>query len=195
MPSIDELLGTIPVGQIAGRLGVDDATAQGAVQQALPGLLAGLQNNVATGAHGGADGLLGALEAHSGGLLDGGVNLDDVDEADGSKIVAKAFGGQTDDVAAHLAGAGGGSSDVLKKVLPLLAPIVMAFLAKKALPGPSASGDSVVAEQGGGGGIGDLLGGLLGGDGGGGGLGGLLGGGGGAGGLGGLLGGLFGGKG
>jgi hypothetical protein len=175
MADLDELLGQIPVDQIAGRLGIDQAEASGAVQQALPGLLAGLQHNVDSGAQGGAGGLLSALQGHAGtGLLDGGVNVDDVDVADGEKIVSKAFDGQPDAAAAHLAGSGGG--DVVKKVLPYLAPIVMAFLAKKLTSGGSGAQGTASATSDDGGGLGGLLGGLLGGSSSGGGLGGILGG-------------------
>jgi len=176
MADLDELLGQIPVDQIAGRLGVDRDAADGAVQQALPGLLAGLQHNVDTGAQGGEGGLLSALQGHAGtGLLDGGVNVDDVDVADGEKIVSRAFDGRPDAAAAQLAGGSGG--DLVSKVLPLLAPIVMAFLAKKMLSGGSAAqGSTTDSSEGASGGLGGLLGGLLGGGSGGGGLGGILGG-------------------
>ena len=88
---------------------------------------------------------------------------------------------------------------MLPKLLPMLAPIVMAFLANKAFSGKK---EAPAAQQSAGGGLGDMLGGLLGGgqqQGGGLGdmLGGLLGGGQkqqSGGGLGGLLGGLLGGN-
>lgn len=93
----------------------------------------------------------------------------------------------------------GGLGDIIQKLLPILAPIVMAFLAKQF------GGGSQTAQSDNSGGIGDILGSLLGGgaggsNAGGGDLGDLLGGllGGGSnqssGGLGGLLGGLLGGK-
>lgn len=193
MGVLDELMGMVPVGQIAQRLGVDEATAGAAVQQALPTLAGGLEHNVATGGNGGQEGLLSALSAHEGGLLDGGVSLDDVDEADGEKIVAKALDGRQDAVAAQVASTGGVAPDLLRKVLPMLAPIVMAYLAKHVLGGSGdGSGGGVVAgsttavttdarANAGGGGLGDVLGGLLGGltgsgSGAGGGLGGILGG-------------------
>ena len=66
---------------------------------------------------------------------------------------------------------GAGGEGLISKLLPLLAPIVMSYLAKKLGGGG--------ADQAGGGGLGDLLGGILGGQAGGaagGGLGDLLGG-------------------
>ena len=43
MAGIDDILSTVPLDQLAGRLGVDEATAQRAVGAALPALLAGLR--------------------------------------------------------------------------------------------------------------------------------------------------------
>ena len=109
------------------------------------------------------------------------------------------FGTNTDAVVNKLGGLGL-DPGMLKSLLPMLAPLLMSFLGKKA---SSATAAGATADDGGGG-FGDLLGGLLGGggDGGssGGGLGDLLGGllggsddGGSGGGLGDLLGGLLGG--
>ena len=66
------------------------------------------------------------------GLLDGGVSVDQVDEADGLQAVAKIFGGNdTGQVAGALAGGGGGNSDLIKQLLPILAPIVLAYIGKQ----------------------------------------------------------------
>lgn len=190
MASLDELLAQIPIGQIASKLGVDEETARSAVTRALPTLVGGLEANAQDPA--GAASLENALQQHSSsGLLDGGVDIDQVDETDGAKIVSNVFGDKKNDVASALGGiSGGADSSLVSKVLPILAPIVLAYLAKKYTGGQSS----------GGGGIGDLLGSVLGGatngSGSGGGLGGLLGGilgGGSGGGIGDLLGGLLGG--
>lgn len=204
MASLDELLAQIPIGQIASKLGVDEETARSAVTRALPTLVGGLEANAKDPA--GAASLENALQQHSSsGLLDsgtegGGVDIDQVDEADGAKIVSNVFGDKKTDVASALGGiSGGADSGLVSKVLPLLAPIVLAYLAKK-FTGGGGSGQATEA-QASGGGLGDLLGSVLGsgGSGGAGGLGGVLGGilGGGSGssggGLGDLLGGLLGG--
>ncbi|ORI19151.1 hypothetical protein BJD99_20100 [Rhodococcus sp. 1163] len=193
MASLDELLAQIPIGQIASKLGVDEETAKSAVTRALPTLVGGLEANAQDPA--GAASLENALQQHrSSGLLDGGVDIDQVDETDGAKIVSNVFGDKKNDVASALGGiSGGADSSLVSKVLPILAPIVLAYLAKKYTGGQSSVGS-------GGGGLGDLLGSVLGGatsgSGSGGGLGGLLGGilgGGSGGGIGDLLGGLLGG--
>lgn len=184
MAGLEDLISQIPIGDLAKKLGVDESTAKDAVSKALPALVGGMQANAKAG--GGAS-LAKAVDKHSPKLVEGGVNLDDVDEEDGKKIVGNVFGGEQKNVVAALAGGqgggGGGLGDVIGKALPMLAPMVMSFLAQKG------AGAKASAASTGGGGIGDMLGGLLGGGGGaaksGGGLdiGGLLGG------LGGMLGG------
>lgn len=199
MASLDELLAQVPIDQVAQRLGIDKPTAETAVRAALPTLVGGLDANAQSPA--GAASLLSALNKHSGSsLLDGGVDVDAVDTADGNKIVSNVFGEKKDQVISTLGSVNGsGGNDLIAKILPILAPIVLSYLAKQ-IGGGASAGTAASASAGGqGGGIGDLLGGLLKGASGGnsgGGLGDVLGsvlGGGGGGGLGGLLGGLLGG--
>ncbi|MGH8827358.1 MAG: DUF937 domain-containing protein [Jiangellaceae bacterium] len=186
MSAIDEIFDQIPLSQLAAQLGVEPEVAEQATRQALPALLGGMGAN-AQDANGAAS-LSEALGQHSSSLLDGGVNLADVDTTDGEKIVHNVFGASEEQVVNKLAGVsgGGGGLDMgalVKKLLPILAPIVMAWLSKKlgggrAEPaGARADGGTQPAEQDSGG-LGDLLGGILGGadQGGTGGLGDLLGG-------------------
>jgi hypothetical protein len=173
---IDDLLAQIPMEQVARQLGVDEQTAEKATRQALPALLAGMHANAQDPA--GATSLANALGQHDDALLDGGVNLAQVDTNDGDKIVGNVFGDNRDQVVNRLGGGSGGDmSGLVAKLLPILAPIVMSYLAKRFLKSGGGAGGS-----GSGGGLGDLLGGLLGGSGHGG-----------QGGLGDLLGGLLGG--
>jgi hypothetical protein len=126
----------------------------------------------------GAQSLAAALGKHSPALVQGGVDLDEVDRGDGDKIVGHVFGDHRGEVVNRLGAVGGGNhQDLIAKLLPLLAPIVLSYLAGRVSGGgkPSEAGD---------GGLGGILGGLLGGASGGGGgggiadvLGGLLGGG------------------
>ncbi|BCW66426.1 hypothetical protein NicSoilB4_11890 [Arthrobacter sp. NicSoilB4] len=190
MSELQGILRQIPVDQIAGLLGTDRQTAQTAVEAAVPTLLAGMKNNAQ--ASDGAASLESALSQHQDGLLDGGVDVSQVDTADGEKIVSHVFGGQQDQVASQLAGTaqlGGVGGDLVRKLLPILAPIVMSYLANKILVGRGQSSEAGSGDGGsaGAGGIdlGGILGGILGG--------GAAGGAGGMGGLGDLLGGLFGG--
>lgn len=200
--NLDDILEQIPVDQIAGQLGVDPDTARNAIGVALPALVGGMQANAQDPA--GAASLASALGQHDNDLVDNllGGNLDvgRVDTTDGSNIVGHVFGDQHDQVVSQLAGASGAGNTIIAKLLPMLAPIVMSYLAKRVLGGGRAGG----AGAGSGGGLGDVLGNVLGGGAGGsagGGLGDILGqvlggrSGGGVGGidLGGLLGGLLGG--
>lgn len=213
MAAYDDIIANIPISDLARRLGVDETTARQAVDEALPALLGGMGANAQDPA--GAASLERAVQQHPARLFEGGVNLDEVDEQDGDKIVHNVFGANTDQVVQKLGSTdGGGGQGIIQKLLPILAPIVLSFLAsqfQKKQQAPEAQTEA--SGDGGGGGIGDILGGLLGGGGGaaggsasgGGGLGdllgGLLGGGGGSGGgassggggLGDILGGLLGG--
>ena len=63
MSNVDDIVASIPMNALADQLGVDAATAESAVRQALPALLGGLQANAADPA--GAASLAGALGDHS----------------------------------------------------------------------------------------------------------------------------------
>lgn len=188
MSPVDEILSHIPLQQLAGQLGVDPQTAEQAARQALPALLGGIQANTAD--PGGAASFAQAVQQHDGGLVNGGVDLSQVDTGVGQQIVGHVFGANQSQVVNQLGAIGGvGGQDLIQKLLPILAPIVMSYLASKLLGGGGAAAPAAPAAPAGGGGIGDVLGGLLGS---------VLGGGGGAGqsagpDLGSLLGGLLGG--
>lgn len=174
MSGIDSILKALPIDQIAGLLGVDPATATKAIQEGGATILGGLQRNAET--PDGAAAIEKALSKHTG--LGDAVAVDDVDTADGEKILGHIFGGQESAVAQKLTSEPGTAGIDFGKLLPMLAPIIMGLLAKNqasAAPAESAPQSS--------GGIGDIIGGLLGG-GGGNSAGGLD--------IGGLLGGLFG---
>jgi hypothetical protein len=132
MSDYDEILSQIPMDQLAAALGVDESTARNATEEALPALLGGLQANAAD--PDGAASLAEALGGH-GSLLDGGLDLSQVDTSDGEAIVGNIFGDNSDQVMNQLGGYGAmsraGGSSLIAKLLPLLAPIVMAWLSKK----------------------------------------------------------------
>ena len=134
---------------------MDEGTAEEATRQALPALLGGIQANTAD--PGGAASFASAVRQHDNDLVEGGVDLDGVDEKDGDQIVGHVFGDQRGQVVQQLGTTGGASttSDLMGKLLPILAPIVMTYLAKRLGGGAAAGGQS--------GGLGDLLGSILGG--------------------------------
>lgn len=127
--AVDDILAEIPMDQLAAQLGVDQATAEQMTRQAIPALLGGMQAN--TEDPGGARSLAGALDQHPSDLIDGGVDLNQVDADDGEKIVGNIFGPNQDQVAQTLGG--GQTGDLIKKLLPILAPIVLSYLSKRFL--------------------------------------------------------------
>ncbi len=187
MSAADDILSQIPLAQLAEQLGVDEAGAEQAVRQAVPALLGGMQANAQDPT--GAASLEKAIGQHASDPFEG-LDLASVDTADGDKIVDHVFGGNRQEVVNRLGDSGGG---IMSKLLPLLAPLVMSWLAGKFTGAGQAR---TTPAGGGGGGLEDLVGGVTGG-GSGGGLddliGGLTGSGSGGGGIGDLLGGLLGG--
>ncbi|MFF1385854.1 DUF937 domain-containing protein [Arthrobacter sp. NPDC058288] len=168
MTDLREILEQIPVDQVAGLLGTDRESARAAIEAAVPTLLAGMQSNAQ--APDGAASLESALAQHQNGLVDGGVDAAQVDTADGEKIVSHVFGGQQDQVAQQLAGTarlGGVGGDLVRKLLPILAPIVMSYLANKILGGRNAQSEGGDGGNSAGGpagiDLGSILGGILGG--------------------------------
>lgn len=205
MAGLDDLLAEIPVHDIANKLGADEGEVNSAVHTLVPALLGGLQHNVAAEDIDSSK-LESAVSAQAAsGLLDGGVSLDQVDEHEGDNIVANIFGGNNSGaVASALAGTGAGGGDLIKKLLPILAPIVLAYVGKQfAQKNAAPAGGAQAQAAPSGGGLGDVLGSILGGAAGGGGggnnplgsiLGSVLGGGGQGNAIGSILGGLLGGK-
>lgn len=174
----DEILSQVNVSQLATQLGTDEATAREAVEAALPTLLAGVTNEAHDPAR--ADALAQAVaKDHDAGTLDADDPLARVDPAEGDKIVSHLFGDDRGAVESQLQGfLGGASGSLVQKVLPLLAPLVMSWLARKMGGGGGrttggagglgdilgdvlsggAGGGSAGAGRGGGGGLGDILG-------------------------------------
>ncbi|MDR2723322.1 MAG: DUF937 domain-containing protein [Cellulomonadaceae bacterium] len=209
MTQISDLLKSLPIDQIASQLGANPDQVSSAAGSLLPALLGGLNANAQDPA--GAASLTKALTQHSGSLIDGGIDPAAIDTADGAKIASNIFGANEDQVVAKVAQSTGNDQGLIAKLLPLLAPIVMSFIAKQMGGGGASQGASgglgglgaILSNVFGGGGgakatpastsaggidIGSVLGGILGGSSGGaasadGGLGDILGG------LGGLLGG------
>jgi hypothetical protein len=181
---IDELLGSRANGvveQIGRQFGLDPSTASSALTALLPALAAGLKSNASSAT--GVESLMGALSKgnHSRYLDD----LNTLGQAettqDGNGILGHIFGSKevSREVAARASAQSGVSADVLKKLLPIGAALLMGSLAKRQ-SGGGAQGAAGLGAAGG------LLGALLGS----GGLGGLggVGGSGGSGGLGDLAG-------
>lgn len=194
--ALDDILKQVPIDDIAAKLGVSPEVAKAGVEQGGAVLLGGLAKNASTSE--GSSAIENALKRHEGAT--GASKVDDIDQADGGKIVSHILGADEKKVTEKLTESPKTAGIDFGKLLPILAPIVMGLIAN-ANKGNSTKTDTAATPSGGGG-IGDVIGGLLGGgdssSGGGIGdlLGGLLGGGksSGGGGIGDLLGGLLGGK-
>lgn len=125
--------------QISQQLGVGQAQAGGAIAAALPMILGAMGRN--TGQAGGADELLGALgrdHATGGGIGDilgavlGGQQSR---QTDGLGQLGHIFGNQLPRAEAGLGQATGLGNDKAQMLLKILAPIVMAYLAKRMFGG------------------------------------------------------------
>jgi hypothetical protein len=162
MADLSSLLKEIPVGDIAKQLGIDESVAEAAVQQIVPGLVAGLAANAQDPAK--AASLTKAVSHDRGGVKK---KVSEIDVEDGKKIVKNVYGDKQDAVTAKLAasatkasGAGDVTQDIIKQIIPIVAPIVLAWIANQFL---GKKDEPAAKEESSSGGLGDLLGGLLGG--------------------------------
>ena len=158
MSDIQDLLEQLPIDQLATQVGASPAEVRQAVQSALPALLMGMDANAQDPA--GEASLARAVSGHSPTLLQGGVNVGDIDVSDGEKITRNVFGDNEQAVVSKLGSSTPADEGLISKLLPMLAPIVMAWLAGKLMnvdKGQS-SGSSA-----GGGVLGGILGSILGG--------------------------------
>lgn len=159
MAELDGLLNAIPVGDIAKQLGINEDVAKAAVSAAVPVIVAGMAANAQD--KGGAQSLAGAAERHAKRAKQFS-KVEDIDTADGEKIAANVFGSNKPKVEKEVAKASGIDPELIQKIIPIVAPIIIAFIGNMLLKKQGDSGSSA-AESESGGGIGDLLGGLLGG--------------------------------
>ena len=149
------------VRQVAASVGANEGDALRGIQELLPALTRGMRNN--TQQPGGLDALIGALSRgqHAS-------RIDDLSQLgkpeavlDGNAILGHVFGSRdaSKNVAGHAAGRSGLDPDLLKRLLPVLASVVMGTLAKQQGQQPGGFG----TQAGGAGGVdaGDLLGQLL----------------------------------
>ena len=159
MAGLDDLFALIPTQAIADQLGADPGEVDSTIRTLVPVLVGGLHENAQN--EGDAEGIEAAASSHAAqGLLDGGVDLGQIDAADGLKAVANIFGGNdAGQVASALSGAGAGNSDLLQRLLPIVAPIVLAYIGKQMM----GQKGQPAQQQASGGGLGDVLGSILGG--------------------------------
>jgi hypothetical protein len=158
---INSDLGKQIISGIGNQVGTSEGETSSVLSSALPTLINAMQNNAST--EQGAGGLLGALLGgkHDGGILDnigsvlsgGGVSADE-----GGKILGHVLGNDQNSVQDGLSQQTGVSSDKVAMIMKMAAPILMAYLAKQAT-NSGLQQDGTTAS---GGGLSDILGGLLG---------------------------------
>ncbi len=152
MSAYDEILAAVPVDDIARRLGASPDQVRQAAAAALPALLGGMEANAAEPS--GARSLAEALGQHDPSLVEGGATLAGIDEGDGQAIAAHVFGDQQDAVAQRLgesalSGQGVGGA-LVKQLIPILAPMVLSWLAGRVLGRGGAGGGATTSSGGGG---------------------------------------------
>ncbi len=167
MSDIDDLKSLLGdpsnIASLAETLGASEDDTRQAVAAAVPALLGGLAMQADDPER--SAGLEQALENdHSGdifGQLDallGGTGSGK--QFDGAGILGHIFGEQQDDVVQNLSTKTGANGSLVSRLLPILAPIVMGWLAKKMTGGSSASAEASGGSSGGG--LSDILGSVLG---------------------------------
>jgi len=163
------------VDQLGGQLGLNRAQTVSAIESLLPALAGGLAQNVSQ--PGGLESLQSALMngSHQRYVDDPSALADPTTIQDGNGILGHVLGSKdvSRQLAANAAAQTGIGSDVLKRMLPMLASVAMGVMAQRAMS-RNAGG---AGQSAGGGGLMDVLGPMLGGaqTGNAGGLGGLLG--------------------
>jgi hypothetical protein len=134
MPSIFDSVTTQLSGanltQLSQQLGADESTTSQAVQAALPMLLGGLARNASSVE--GAASLGNALAEHRGGMGEnlGGL-LGNAEAGKGAGILGHIFGSKRETVENRVGQATGLKQQQVGKLLMVLAPIVMAALARR----------------------------------------------------------------
>lgn len=157
MAGLDDLFAQIPIQDIASQLGADSGEVDSTIRTLVPVLVSGLNHNAQD--PGQADSIVNAASGFAAaGLLD---NVFGGNQDEGQQVISTIFGGNdSSQVASALSGAGAGNNDLLQKLLPIIAPIVLAYIGKQ-LTGQKA--EPAQQQASGGGGLGDVLGGILGG--------------------------------
>ncbi len=123
---IDQILSQLPLDQIGAQVCATPEAVKQAAYTVVPALLSALGANAADPAK--ASALLGALDEHA------ERDPATVDTAEAEKIAAHILGPDQDAALSQFSGhqfAGGTAGTLTKKLIPILAPIVLSYLAKR----------------------------------------------------------------
>lgn len=131
------------VAKLAQSVGIDQSDAQNIVRQLLPAVSRGIKSNATSGE--GLQGLLNALQtgSHQRYIDHPEALQEETAKADGNAILSHIFGSKdvSRNVAAHAAQETGADTGIVKKLLPLVAAVVMGALSKQT-SGKTLSADS-----------------------------------------------------
>jgi hypothetical protein len=128
---VKEHLGPQELSQISQQLGTDPATTQQAVNTALPALVGGLASKAQQPQ--GSSEIQQLMGSHAGVLGNLGSLLGAGAPADGGGILGRVLGHNQAEVQQGVQQASGLGSEQTRKLLMILAPIVMGALAKRAM--------------------------------------------------------------
>ena len=126
---VQQHLGQNEIDQISQQVGADPATTQNAISAALPMIVGGMANHAAQ--PGGADAIHNSLDSHGGILGNLGGLLGGAGLGDGGGLLGKILGGHQQPVQQGVSQASGLDPDQSRKLIMILAPIVMGVLARK----------------------------------------------------------------
>lgn len=126
---VHDHLGPQEIQQISQQLGVDPATAQNAVQAAVPMMVGGMASTADQ--PGGATAIQSLFGSHGGVLDNLGSILSAGAPGDGGGILGQILGRHQNTVQSGVQQASGLGSDQTRKLLMILGPIVLAALARR----------------------------------------------------------------
>lgn len=126
--NINDVLSKLPYDDIAAKTGEDPAAVRTAAEGIFNSLLMGMGANAQDPA--GRVSLASAVQEHDPNLVEGEVKVDDINTADGEKIARNIFGQNQDQVTQQL-GSQLGGSNLVRTLLPMLAPLALSWLANR----------------------------------------------------------------
>ncbi len=130
---IEQILGLFNQNEISAlsqQTGIDENKTSDVIQQVIPTLISGVQNNLSSN---GVSGFLSALDRdHDGSVLDDIAGFfQNGGNTQGEGILKHLLGDQKGTVENALAQNNGISAGSIAKLLPLIAPVIMGFLGKQ----------------------------------------------------------------
>ena len=140
MSALTDILGELPLDDLASQLGASKTETKTAASQAITSLLGGMTQNAQS--EPGEAALGKALAKHA---TSKPVKVAEVDKEDGAKIVQHVLGTTPDKAAKAVSGKTGTDSNLIEQLLPILAPVVLAYLGNQVTSKTASSGGSLLS--------------------------------------------------